>query len=225
MSTDLIRTLRAIVRDELARMQTPELGIVTRVHDTAGDADSNHQVSVRMRTSGVELHRVPVAVARLGLSALPNEGDLVVLAFAGGDVNAPIVLGCLYDDESHPPQAKPHEVVYEPPDEEDASLRRLQVTLANGSAITFGEDALEIVLGGTSLTINRDGDVEIATSANVMFAADGNVEFEASGDLTLSAQGNLTLKAAANATLEGGAQSKVKGAQVALAGMTQFSAS
>jgi uncharacterized protein involved in type VI secretion and phage assembly len=223
VNNDLIRTLRAIVRDELARQQPVELGVVTRVHESDADDTANHQVNVRMRSSGVELQRVPVTVSRLGLSTLPNEGDVVLLAFVGGDMNAPVAVGCLYDDQSHPPKAKAHEVVYEPPDEEDSSLRRMQITLANGSAVTFGEDQLEVTLGGTSLIVKRDGDVEIKTTANVKFSADGNVDIASSGNLTLEAQGNLTLKGVA-ATLEATAAAKVKGAQVTVAGMIQFSA-
>src|SRR5690606_17642984 len=145
------------------------LGIVTRVYGSEGDDTANHQVNVKLRSSGVELHRVPVAVSRLGISALPNEGDLVLLAFVGNDINAPVALGCVYDDESHPPSAQAHEVVYEPPDPEDGSLRRVQITLGNGTALTFGDEQLEVVMGATSLVLNRDGDVAVSTSGNVTF--------------------------------------------------------
>jgi len=225
VSADLIGTLRAIVRDELARLQPPELGVVTQVH--ARDADgsaNNHQVNVRLRTSGVELQRVPVAVGRLGLSALPNEGDLLLINFVNHDLNAPVAVGCVYDDQAHPPVAQLHDVVYEPPDDADSGVRRLYFALKSGSAITLDDDKLEILFGDTSLVINRDGDVVIQAAGKVTVEAGGDLELSAGGDLSVSAQGDLKLKGT-NVMIEGSAKSTLKGAQVALAGTTQFSPS
>lgn len=221
--SELIGALRAIVRDELARRQPPELATVTRVFAREGEGNkNNHQVNLRLRSSGVELQRVPVAVERLGLSALPNEGDLMLVAFVGGDLNAPVAIGCLYDDQAHPPVAKPHEVVYQPPDEADSGVRRLHLELTNGSAMTVDDDKVQIVLGDTSVVINRDGDVVIQAKGKVRFETQGDVEVEAQGSMTLSSQGQLTLKGL-SISLEAQAQVKVKGAQIGLAGMTQFS--
>lgn len=221
--SELIGALRAIVRDELARRQPPELATVTRVFAREGEGSkNNHQVNLRLRSSGVELQRVPVAVERLGLSALPNEGDLMLVAFVGGDLNAPVAIGCLYDDQAHPPVAKPHEVVYQPPDEADSGVRRLHLELTNGSAMTVDDDKVQIVLGDTSVVINRDGDVVIQAKGKVRFETQGDVEVEAQGSMTLSSQGQLTLKGL-SISLEAQAQVKVKGAQIGLAGMTQFS--
>ena len=70
--SDMVDIIRAIVRDEMARRRSPELGLVTAVQSRDSDgSDNNHQVNVRLRASGVELQRVPVAAARLGLSLLP----------------------------------------------------------------------------------------------------------------------------------------------------------
>lgn len=223
--SELLATLRAIVRDELARRNEPELATVTRVFAREGDGDkSNHQVSLRLRASGVELPRVPVAVPRLGLSALPNEGDLVLVAFVGGDLNAPVAVGCLYDDQAHPPVAQPHEVVYQPPDEADSGVRRLHLELQSGAALTFGDDKLEITLGDTSIVVNRDGDLAISAKGKLRLAAEGDLEIESQGDLKLTAQGQLALKGSA-ATVEGQSQATLKAPQLGLAGMTQFSPS
>ena len=73
--SSLIDALRAIIRDELAARRPPELGIVTQVYPGDGNA-GNHQADLRLRSSGLELSRVPVAVPRLGFSLLPRPGDL-----------------------------------------------------------------------------------------------------------------------------------------------------
>ena len=59
--SDLIQTMRAIIREELTRTRMPELGIVTEVfaHDS-GSSPNNHQVSVRLR-SGSPGNRVSVS--------------------------------------------------------------------------------------------------------------------------------------------------------------------
>src|SRR5262249_24091629 len=141
LMSDLIGTLRAIVRDELARVRSVEIGTVTSVYPRDSDGSkNNHQVNLRLLQSGVELQRVPVATSRIGLSALPNEGDLIVVAFANGDQNAAVALGCLYDEQSHPPVAQLHEVVYQPPDQQDSGVRRVHIELQGGSTLTLGDD-------------------------------------------------------------------------------------
>jgi phage baseplate assembly protein gpV len=224
MSADMMATLRAIMRDELARIRLPELGVVTRVHAREDDGnDGNHQVDIRLGASGVELQRVPLAVTRGGWSVLPNVDDVLLVEFMGGDLNAPVAIGTLYSDESHPPVAKAHELVYLAPDADDSAVRRIHFELANGNTFTIKDETVEVVMGGTTITVNKDGDVEIKSARNVTIEADGDLSVSASGDVNITAQKNLALKAMTAATLEGTAQAKVKGPQVALVGITQFS--
>ena len=226
MSADVMAALRAIVRDEMSRVRLPELGKVTRAYAREDESnDGNHQVNVKLCASGVELERVPIAVSRAGWSALPNEGDLLLVTFVGGDLNAPVAVGSLYSDQSHPPVAKPHEVVYLAPDDDDSSLRRMHFELANGNTFTIKDETLEIIMGGTTLTLNKDGDIEIKSAGTVSITADGDFSIKSSGSVSIEAQTDLTLKATSSATLEGTGSAKVKGAQVSLAGITQFSPS
>lgn len=215
--------LRAIVRAELARLRPPELGVVTSLYAREDDGnDGNHQVDVKLVASGVELKRVPVLVSRPGWSSLPNEGDLLLVAFVAGDLNAPVALGSLYSDQTHPPVAGPHEVVYVAPDADDAAVRRLHVELANGNTLTIKDDTLEVVLGGTTITVHKDGDVEVVSAGKVTISADGDLALEASGSVSIAAQRDLSLKATTSATLEASATLTVKGPQISLAGITQF---
>ncbi|HVE86641.1 MAG TPA: DUF2345 domain-containing protein [Myxococcales bacterium] len=239
--TELMATLRAIVRQELARVRMPELGIVTQVmaHD-GDDSPNNHQVNVRLRSSGLELQRVAVATSRLGLSALPNENDLVLVNFVGGDLNLPVVVGCIYDDQAHPPTAALHEVVYQPPDDEDSNAKRLHVELPSGCTLTVQDEVVTVTMGDTSVVVNKDGDVTVNAKGKVTIQSQDNVEVEAQGDLKLSAQGNVEVKAQGDlkleatgsasfkgmsASVEGQSEAKLKGPSVSLAGNTQFSPS
>src|SRR4051794_38859673 len=97
--TSIVGTIQEIVRHELRRIRIMELGLVEAVypHRASGD-DDNYGCDVRVKDSGLLLRRVPVATGHIGTAAIPNVGDLVLLAFDGGDVNQPIIIGRLYND-------------------------------------------------------------------------------------------------------------------------------
>ncbi len=223
--SDLIQTVRAIIRDELTRCRLPELGIVTEVFALdSGSSANNHQVNVRLRSSGVELQRAPVAVGRPGLSLLPRVDDLVVVAFLNGDLNAPVVLGSVYSDAVQPPEGKPLEAVYVPGDETDSSVRRVYLELPSGTRLTVNDDAIQLESGGTKVELQRDGDVSVECSGRITIKAGGDLAIEAGGNIEIKAGNNATVKGIA-VTAEGTAEAKVKGATITLAGMTNFSAS
>ena len=216
--SDLIDTMRAIIRDEMVRMRPSELGIVMDVY--ANDADgNNHQVDVRLRGSGVELKRAPVTVQRYGMSALPRVGDLVLVIFLGGNLNAPMVIGCVYDENTQPPEAAPGELVYQIPD--DGGERHLHVELPSGMSYTVDDEAISVTAGGTEVLLEKDGNVQIKAA--------GNIELKADGDVLLEAGGNLNLKAAIDVVIEGtniesqaNASAASKAPVLKFGGMTQF---
>ena len=121
-----------------------------QVYANEGDGN-NHQVDVRLRNSGVELKRAPVTVQRYGISSLPRVDDLVVVVFLGGQLNAPMVMGCVYDENVQPPEAAPGELVYSVPDE--AGKKHFHMELPSGTAITFDDEIVTLVTGGTELEI------------------------------------------------------------------------
>jgi uncharacterized protein involved in type VI secretion and phage assembly len=224
--TELIDTLRTIVRDELARRIAPELGVVTVVQAREADSsNANHQVNVRLVATGIELQNVPVLVGRLGWSMLPQVDDTVLVVFVNGDLNAPLVVGSLYDAKVQPPVAKAGELVYEPSDAgSDASLRRLHIAIGSDVTLTLDDENLKIKLGGTEVSVAKDGDVSISSGAKLTIKTQGDTTFDASGNLELKAQGNVTIKGMA-VTVEAQGSAKVKAASISLAGMTQFSPS
>ena len=99
MSTEqLLHTLRGIARDEAAQRWATAAAVVRSVH-----GGTEHACTVQLRESGLVLPRVPIAVGVLGAAALPNEGELVLVAFNGGDVHGGVVIGRLYDEKTAPP--------------------------------------------------------------------------------------------------------------------------
>ena len=238
-AADLVEILQAIVRDELRRVRVAEIGIVTHSFPHESDSDSNnYQCSVRLRDSGLELPRVPVATGRMGFAAIPNVGDMVLVHFVGGNLHGPIISGRLYNDEDLPPQSKIAECVYVSPDQADSGVRRLYMELPNGNKLTLDDDKVVLEMGETKLTIKNGGDVEVDSKAKVVVNSQGNMEFTSQGDisinasgaLSLKAQGDLkleglsaTVKAQTSAQLEGGASTTVKGSLLSLTGTASFS--
>jgi phage baseplate assembly protein gpV len=210
----IVPAIRAVVRDELDGHRGLELGVVTEVFSNDGGAGDHHlSANVRLNASGLELQLVPVAVGRLGLSALPLVGNLVVVGFIGGDLDQGVVLGVLHDADNAPPDAKPGELVYKVPDEADDAARRFHVEMPGGHTLTLKDGGLTITLGSTKVDI----------------AADGAVTIEAGGDLTLKAAGALKLEGgseatlkAPNVTVQGDGSATLKGGSVAINGTTAF---
>jgi uncharacterized protein involved in type VI secretion and phage assembly len=216
MTSGIVPALQAVVRDELATQRGAELGIVTQVYtNEGGSGDTNLAVNLRVRGSALELQHVPVAVGRLGLSAVPRVGDLAVVVFVGGDLNGPVVLGFLYDEQTRPPDGKASELVYKVPDDAADDDRRIEVQLPSGNTLTLQDKKLTVTMGGTTLTVEADGAITLDAAGDLKLKAGGAVSIEAGTD--------AKLKAGTSVTVEGATEAKLKGATTTIAGMTSFS--
>ena len=212
----IVPALQAVVRDELATQRSAELGIVTQVYtNEGGSGDTNLAVNLRVRGSALELQHVPVAVGRLGLSSVPRVDDLAVVVFVGGDLNSPVVIGFLYDEQTRPPDGKATEIVYKVPDDAADDDRRIEVELPSGNKLTLQDKKLTVTMGGTTLTVEADGAITLDAAGDLKLKAGGAVKIEAGTD--------ATFKAGTSVTVEGAAEAKLKGATTTIAGMTSFS--
>jgi hypothetical protein len=201
VTTTLYDTIRRIVADELEARYTAELAVVhsTHPHAEASD-DDNHACTVALRDSGIVLERVPVVTPRSGVVAIPAVGDLVLVQFLGGSVNAPVIVGNLHSDARRPPPSVEGRVVWHlPADADDGDATHLE--LASGD-----ERALTLRLG-SGLTVRlRDGDpaveIDVGGNASVAIANDGTIAFESQGDVTLKGM-SISIEAQAGLTLKG----------------------
>ena len=229
--SDAISLIQAVVRDQLQAFKTAELGVVTKVyaHESSSDKN-NYECDVRLRHSGLELKRLAVATPRLGAVAIPNQDDLVLVQYLHGDIHSAVITGRLYNDVDRPPQAKPHEFVYETQDKPESGIRRLYLKFPNGNSLLLDDDKLVLEMGKTTLTINHDGDVAVSSEAKLTIQTKGDASLNAAGNLELQAKGdvklsgvNVTIQAQANASVEGTAGATIKAAAIKLAGKTDFS--
>ena len=208
-----IDVIRQVAEGEVKKLSLMELGVVTSVfpHGSESD-DENYDCSVRLKNrDDFELRRVPIATQQIGFVSIPNVGDLVLLAFINGDINAPVVIGRLYNDEDRPPVSRKDEVVYVPPHATEQGVRRVQVKLPNRFTFTITDEIVTLEAGATTVKIETDGSVTIDSQKDVTITASKgdmkfsarNIALDAQQDITVTAQKNATLKATMTATVEG----------------------
>lgn len=204
MSVALLDTMRRVVREELARLRTTELAVVTEAHPHASESDNdNFACSVQLRDTGIVLKHVPVATHRLGAASLPAVGELVLVQFVGGAVDAPVIIGSLYNDEDRPPlNADGKAVLHLPLGAGDSDAAHIEIS-ANGTR------ALKVSMGSTVVTV-QDDDPAILIDAG----GNGTITIDASGAITVESSGDVQLKAGGNMKVEAGGTLTLKGATV-----------
>ncbi len=236
--SSLVATIQEIIRHELRRVRVAELGVVTAVYPHSSDNDSdNYGCDVKLKNSGLELKRVPVATGHIGTAAIPNLNDLVLLTFHKGDVNQPIIVGRLYNDEDRPPLNNPDEVIFRLPlhasdnqavkaeirnHQDQTPPREILMEMPPKITVRITDGTVTATAGKTEMKLDQpDGSggtvTVVAGNTRIVMNQDGDVEVEALGAMTLKAQRDLTLegmnvkiKGQMNTDVEAGAQATVK---------------
>jgi uncharacterized protein involved in type VI secretion and phage assembly len=199
----LLETIQQIVREELGRVRTAELAIVQEQHPHASDSDKdNYACTVQLRDSGIVLKQVPVATQRIGGVSIPAVGELVLVQFVDGDVNAPIITGRLYNDEDRPPVSDDGQYITHLPlgaadgdavhiELHSGDTRELVFKLGSGVEVNVRDDdpvvELKVDGGKATLQIDRDGAVTLESQ--------GKVQIRGS-EIAIEAQSQLDLKGA-----------------------------
>lgn len=195
----LFDTIRRIVQEEMQTLRTAELGIVQEVHPHEDDSDSdNYACTVSLPTSNIVLAKVPIATQQIGSVSVPAIGEMVLLQFIGGDINAPIITGRLYNNEDRPPVNKLMQSVMHYP--ADGSAVHLEINSGDTHDIKLKlGDVLEINLknddpvveinvddGSGVISISRDGSIVLDSQADISIKGGASVNIEAATDLNLS---------------------------------------
>lgn len=203
MTLTLFESIQRIVREELAQVRPSELAVVQEQHPHASDSDDdNYACTVKLRDSQLVLREVPVATGQIGVASIPAVGELVLVEFVGGDVNAPVIVGRLYNDEDRPPANDDGKaVLHLPPAAGDSDAVHVELTsggarsivlkLGSGLELTLQDDdpAVKVDVGGGSATL------EIAKDGALSVQSNGKLELKAT-EISIEAQGQLTLRGA-----------------------------
>lgn len=235
--SSIVETIQKIVRHELGGVRIAELGVVETVlpHSAAGDND-NYGCDVRLKNTGLLLRRVPVATGVVGSVAIPNVGDLVLLSFAHGDINQPIVTGRLYTDDDRPPLNNPNEIITHLPlhAEDNGAIRTAMRNIKNNSppreiivemspkiTVRITDGTVRATAGKSEMTLDQpDGGggtvTVLAGNTKITMNQDGDVTVEAMGDMTLRSNGAMSLQAGTNLSVKAGISASIEAVQVSL---------
>jgi uncharacterized protein involved in type VI secretion and phage assembly len=197
MTLTLFESIQEIVRDELGRMRTAEIATVQKQHPHASSGDNdNYACTVALRDSGIVLGHVPVATGLIGGASIPAVGELVLVQFVNGDINHPVIVGRLYDDQNRPPENDAGQAILNLPLDGSAihvelhgeSTAKVVVKLASALSVTVQDDdpVISVDVGGNaSLSVGKDGSVSIKSQTDLKIEASSNIDIEAQGKLTL----------------------------------------
>lgn len=167
---------------------------------------------------------MPLAGKQHGIQFLPDVGDLVVLAFVGGDRQRPVVMGCLWNNEIPMPyplkDGKNFSFTIKTPSGSEILLdgekgkEKITAKTPAESKIIMDDEKQSITItdkGGKNL-IKMDlkgGEMQILADKKITLkAGSSSLELNGSGSVTLKSSNTLTLDAA---TIELKAKSQLKG--------------
>lgn len=191
MTDNIIETIQKIVHHELQKIRIGELGVITSAfpHSDDGDKD-NYECNVKLKDTQLELRKVPVATPHIGSAVIPNVGDLVYVSFVRGDVNQPIIMGRLYNDEDRPPANKINELLIQAPYKGTTNFKMD----AEGNVI--------VTAGETTLILKKDGDVLLNSKAKLDVKIEGESKIQSKGNINIESDGEIKIKVANDATIE-----------------------
>jgi hypothetical protein len=221
MNNGIIDVIKKVAENEAKKILTPELGIVTSVFSHSNERDKdNYECNVKLKDKDVELRRVPVATQHIGLANIPHVGDLVLVTFVNGDINLPVIIGRLYNDEDRPPTSREEEIVYKPEYSKNTDLKRMKIELpGNDVKINLYDDRIEIesvdvtIQCKGNLKIECKGDIDIK-ARNISMESQYTMKLKAGGTLDAEANTSMSMKSNAVANIESGAVMTIKGALV-----------
>jgi phage baseplate assembly protein gpV len=188
-------------------VRVAELGLVEAVypHSSSND-DDNYGCDVRLKNSGLLLKRVPIATGHIGTVAIPNKGDLVLLAFEKGDVNQPLVIGRFYNADDRPPLNNPDEIIFRLPlaKADDSTVmagirnissnsppREVLLEMTPKITVQVNDDTVRAIAGKTEMQLDQRGE---SGGTVTIFAGGTKITMHQDGDLTVEAGGNISLK-------------------------------
>ena len=188
----IIGVMKQVAEREVEKIYTTELGVVSAVFPHAADSDKdNYQCSVKLKNKlqsdgkELELRKVPVATPHIGMANIPNIGDLVLVSFIGGNLNAPVIIGRLYNDEDQPPVNNEKEVL-------------IQHNLEKGGLLKIDKDGvmtLESQQNDSVITV-KDNEVTVETGkgkVSVKITSNGITIDAANNPIDLKSTGNITI--------------------------------
>ncbi len=218
-----VGAIKKIVDEEMKKQRTMDLAEVTSIYPHSSSRDNdNYECDVKLKNGGNELRRVPIMTPHIGFTWVPNIGDLVLIGYIGGNVNSPIVIGSLYNDDQRPSINKANCATAVLPD--DIPL------MQSDDYIRKDWDGFEWCVNGIVMAMRKtekDGTYftfhdAVEKKFHVVYDASGKLVLRSKTDIMITCDGTLTLEAGSinisgDITMNGGSI-KAKGTQLDLEG-------
>lgn len=199
----LLETIRQVVRQELKRSQGSVLAVVQEEHSSDGD----YACTVKLHDSEIVLKKVPVATARMGMASIPAVDELVLVQFLGGDINRPVIIGSLYNDEDQAPEHSSAQAICQLPlggggvtlklNGGDAPV--LEIEIGSSLKVKLQDDdpvvLVDVGSGGTALQIDSDGALAITGGMSITIEAGTDLVFKGS-NVKIEGSGQVNIKGA-----------------------------
>ncbi len=242
--SNMVEIMQQVAEKELKQFMITELGVVKAAYPHSDEGDNNnYQCDVELKNrrtddgSPLLLKMVPVAVPYMGMTCIPNEKDLVVVNFIGGDINAPVITGRLYNDEDRPPVNNESEFQIQHSLKEGGTFKMDAegiITLTSKSTeniVTVNDDLVSISNEDISLTVDFSTEtVSIVSTKDISLKADGKISFEAkemtmktddsikveAKELSMKTQAAAKIEAGSSMDIKSSAAMKLKGATIDL---------
>ena len=172
-----------IERSPDGRRHGVAIGIVVDTHDS----DGSERVKVRLPAFDEALEvwarvAAPGAGGRHGAWLPPALDDEVVVAFQGGDLRQPVVVGSLWSSKDERPAADDGEWAIESPSgaclrfgtaDGDPMRHALKLTTEGGNTVELRRDGAILITDGLGCSVRLE-------AGKVVITANGNVEVNAS---------------------------------------------
>ena len=155
----------------------------------------------------------PMAGAEKGVYFLPEVGDEVLVAFEGGNIHFPYIIGCLWNGVEKPPEGNDgknnrrlirsrsgHEIVF---DDDEGGNEKLAIRSSSGHCITLDDAG-----GGECIRIE-----DKSGNAITLDAAQNAISIECAGQLSIKAN-IIEIDAKATMDINAGATLTLGGALV-----------
>lgn len=196
----IVSVMQQVAAREVEKIYTTELGVVTAIFPHASDGDkNNYQCSVKLKnrkdTNGedFELRKVPVATGHIGFASIPNVEDLVLVQFIGGDINAPVITGRLYNDKDIPPVGDKNQMVLD-------RVESIKITMDGGTTIEIDKNGNVKIEAKGDLVLNdgskgaarKDDSVEVTIPAGSFIVAVGGAGTGTPNPNPVKVQGKIT---------------------------------
>ena len=226
---ELVNIVQQVAQKEGNTLLSTELGLVTAVFPHADEGDShNYQCTITLKNrttpqgEPLELKQVPVAVPYMGLTCIPNVQDLVLVQFIGGDINAPVITGRLYNDQDRPPVNNEHEFQLMHNIKEGGTLKidaEGVITLTSKSeenVLTVNDDKISISNEKLTIEVDFSGEkITVTSTKDIEVSADGTLAVSAN-EINLKSKAAMTIEAGSTLDIKSSAAMKLKGATIDL---------